>query len=92
MSAEDYADELFNNPGEESEAIQASARGDAEPTLSSSDEDDSMPDVLAAFPQPHVLYQSAGWWKLVSLDRHKPFVSPVRRGDVVLLKFAPRGK
>jgi len=60
LSAEDYADDSFNNPGEESEPMQGSVRGDAELTLSSSDEDDSMLDVLAAFPQStsHIRQQS----------------------------------
>ena len=53
LSVEIYADDLFNNPGEESESMQWSLRVDAKLTLSSSDVDDSMLDVLAAFnPQP----------------------------------------
>jgi len=49
---EDYTDDLSNNPGEQSEPMQWSVRGNAELTLLFSDEDDSMLDVLAAFPQP----------------------------------------
>jgi len=52
LSAEDYADDLFNSPGEASEPMQGSVCGDAELTLSSSDERDSILDVLAAFPRP----------------------------------------
>jgi len=48
LSVADYADDLFNNPGEESESMQGSARGDAE----------LIP--LATFPQPTgVPYPSA---------------------------------
>jgi len=52
VSAEDYVDDLFHDPGEESEFTQGSVCGDAELTLSSSDEHDSILDVLATFPQP----------------------------------------
>ena len=51
-SVEDHADDLFNDPSKESEFMQGSARGDTELTVLSSDEDDSMLDVLTAFPQP----------------------------------------
>ena len=54
LSVEDHADDLFNDPSEDSEFMQGSARGDTELTALSSDhdEDASMLDVLAAFPQP----------------------------------------
>ena len=52
MSAEDYVNDLFHDPGEELEFMQGFVRGDAELTLSSSDEHDSTLDVLAAFTQP----------------------------------------
>ena len=51
VSAEDYVDDLFRDPGEDSKFMQGSVRGDAELTLLSS-EHDSIPDVLPAFPQP----------------------------------------
>ena len=53
VSAEDYVDDLFRDPGEDSKFMQGSVRGDAELTLSSiSEEHDSIPDVLPAFSQP----------------------------------------
>ena len=52
LSVEDHADDLFDDPSQESEFMQGSVRGDTELTVLSSDEDDSMLDVLAAFPQP----------------------------------------
>ena len=52
LSVKDHANDLFNDPSEESEFMQGSVRGDTELTVLSSDEDDSMLDVLAAFPQP----------------------------------------
>ena len=52
VSAEDYVGDLFRDPGEDLKFMQGSVRGDAELTLLSSDEHDSIPDVLAAFPQP----------------------------------------
>ena len=52
VSAEDYVDDLFRDPGEDLKFKQGSVRGDAELTLSSSDEHDSIPDVLPAFSQP----------------------------------------
>ena len=53
LSVKDHANDLFNDPSEESEFMQGSARGDTELTVLSSDvEDDSMLVVLAACPQP----------------------------------------
>ena len=52
LSVVDHADDLFNDPSEESEFMQGSARGDTELTVLFGDEDDFMLDVLAAFPQP----------------------------------------
>ena len=49
LAGEDHADDLFNDPGEESEPMRGSVRGDAELGISSSD---VMLNVLAAFPQP----------------------------------------
>jgi len=51
MSAKDYVDDLFHHPGEEPKFMKGIVRGDAELTLSSSDEHDSIFDVLVAFPQ-----------------------------------------
>ena len=52
VSAEDYVDDLFHDPGEESELRQGFVRGDAKLMLSSGDGHDSIADVLATFPQP----------------------------------------
>ena len=78
VSAEDYVDDLFHGPGEESEFMQGSVRGDAELTLSFSDEHDSILDVLAAFPQPtSYIHQRP--------NAGEGLLDPsVRRGDVVL--------
>ena len=64
LSVEDHADDLFNDPSEELEFMQGSVRGDTELTVLSSDEDDSMLDVLAVSPSPRSI--SISGWKLVS--------------------------
>ena len=52
VSAEDDVDDLFRDPGEDSEFMQGSVRGDTELTRSSSHEHDYIVDVSAAFLQP----------------------------------------
>ena len=52
VSAKDYVDDLFHDPAEKSEYMQGSVREDAEFTLPSSHEHDSISYVLAVFPQP----------------------------------------
>ena len=69
FSVEDHADDLFNDPSEESEFMQGSARGDTELTVLFCDEDDLMLDVLAAFPQPASHIHQRGQ------DKHKPSYS-----------------
>ena len=66
--------------------MQGSVHGDAEFRLSSGDGHDSIVDVLAAFAQPmfHIHQRPTAGEGLSLLDRHKPFVPSVRRGDVVL--------
>jgi len=52
MSAKDYVDDLFHDPWQEPKFMKGIVRGDAELTLSCSDEHDSILVVLAAFPKP----------------------------------------
>ena len=85
VSAKDHVDDSFHDPGEDSEFMQESVHGEAELTLSSGDGHDFV-DVLAAFAQPtfHIHQRPTAGEGLSFLDRHKPFVPSVRRGDVVL--------
>ncbi|KIJ96270.1 hypothetical protein K443DRAFT_682428 [Laccaria amethystina LaAM-08-1] len=72
-----------------SKSMQGSVRGDAELTLSPSNEGDSMLEVLATFPQPtsHFRQRPNAGGSQSLLDRHKPFVPPVRWGHVVLYRI-----
>jgi len=65
LSVEDYVDDLFSNPGEESECMQGSTHGDAELILESS----TMMKMIQCWmswplsPSPHPV--SMRWWQLV---------------------------
>ena len=85
LSVEDHADDLFNDPSEESEFMHGSARGDTEQFCLVMKM--ILVDVLAAFPLPASHIQS----QRVEVSLSQIFVPPVRRGDVVQhqeLKFA----
>ena len=79
------ADDLFHDPGEESEFMQGSVGGDAELTLSSSHEAGSIVDVLAAFPQPPIFISGLSLVGASLSWKHKPFVpsESARRRNVV---------